>query len=226
MEHISGYIETGEEQLHYIKYGVGKRLILAFHGYGDSATFFSQLASYIQEDYTLISFSLPHHAESSWTSQKLWYKEMLEQLVTNTLEQFDAKQFSLVGYSIGGRVCMCVLELFSNRVDKLVLLASDGLRFNWFYYWLTRTMIGKFIFNSFLKNPALYMPLIDVAKKLKVLNDGKYRFAMKYISSEVDRRFLLNVWMTMSMLIPNIGKVKGLIKTEQISTELFMGRYD
>ncbi|MEZ5016584.1 MAG: alpha/beta hydrolase [Flavipsychrobacter sp.] len=223
---VSGYIKTGEEQLHYIKYGEGDKLLIAFHGYGDDASFFAPLAECMDKEYSVISFNLPHHSESQWSPLKLWEKEALNELIANILRLFNVEYFSLLGYSIGGRVCMSVLEQYGDKVDRLVLIASDGLRFNWFYYWLTRTVTGKFIFKSFLTNPALYMPLIDVARKVKLLNEGKYKFAMKYISSEVDRRFLLNVWMTMSKLIPDVGKTKQIIRNEKIATEVFMGRYD
>jgi hypothetical protein len=117
-------------------------------------------------------------------------------------------------------------ELIPEDIDKVVLLASDGLRFNSFYYFLTSTMSGKALFNSFLKNPKPYNGFIEIARRLGVINTMRYNFAMRYIHAEKDREFLLKVWPCMSLLIPDINKIKSVIAQYHLKVGVFIGKHD
>ncbi len=226
MSSQSGYIQTGKQQLHYTKYGSGGQLIIAFHGYGDDEYFFQPLVPYLGEDYSLLSFSLPYHAESHWPDDVTWSLDDIQDLIRNTLTTFQVERFSLMGYSIGGRICMKIVELMPDEINRLVLIASDGLRFNWFYYFLTRTIIGKGLFKSFLNNPKPYMPFLKLARNLGFIDKSRYKFAMKYITEEDDRLFLLHVWSATSLMIPNYPILKKSINIYEIKTYLFLGLRD
>jgi pimeloyl-ACP methyl ester carboxylesterase len=45
-------------------------------------------------------------------------------------------QYLLMGFSLDGRIALSVLELMPAGVSRLVLLAPDGLKIN-FWYWLS-----------------------------------------------------------------------------------------
>ena len=129
-------------------------------------------------------------------------------------------------YSIGGRVCLKIAEQVPECIDKVVLIASDGLAFNPFYYFVTRTTPGKFLFSSFLTNPLKYMPVVEWAKKRNLVDGSRYKFAMQYLKAEQDRTFLLKVWPCMAHIIPDYKRLKHAVDIHQIPIHLFMGAYD
>ncbi|MBN9482473.1 MAG: hypothetical protein BGO70_17995 [Bacteroidetes bacterium 43-93] len=221
-----GYIAIRSERLHFVSAGSGSKVLLAFHGYGNDAAMLLPLARYIGDEFTLICVNLPHHGSSYWSANAYLEPSDLYLILKHVKELTGVSQFSLLGYSMGGRVCLKMAELYPESIDKVVLLASDGLSFNTFYYFLTRTTPGKYLFNSFLNRPKHYMHLIELARRRNWIDASRYKFAMQYLKEEADRQFLLRVWPSMAYLIPDYKKLKKAVEQYGIELHLFMGIYD
>jgi pimeloyl-ACP methyl ester carboxylesterase len=226
MRTLSGYIRLGDEQLHHLSMGSGRKLLLAFHGYNNTAQIFQPFVSYLGREYTIISIDLPHHGKSEWPEVRRFDVSQLKQLIKFLLEEYKVDKLSLMGYSLGGRVCLKAVELMPGNIDKVLLIAPDGLAFNPFYYFLTRTAVGSNIFRRFLTDPQRYMGLIEFARRRKWLDESRYKFAMQYLQTESARNFLLRVWPGMSRLIPSSVKLRSAIKRHSIPVHVFMGSYD
>jgi pimeloyl-ACP methyl ester carboxylesterase len=226
MTNQSGYISSGNNRLHYLKWGSGKLLLLAFHGYGNDAAIFAPLADYLKDEYTILSFDLPHHGKSEWSKDTLLTRKQLVDLVENAEKMFATDKISLIGYSMGGRVCLSVLESRPANVEKVILLATDGLSVNGYYYFFTRTWIGKGIFRNMLSKPDPYVRVADWLKNKKLVNASRHKFATHFMQSDHSRDFLLRVWPSMSELIPSPSKLKATIKQYKIPVVIFMGAYD
>lgn len=212
-------------QLHYLQMGRGKQLLLAFHGYNNDAGLFRPFEKEIGARYTIISVDLPHHGKSNWGKEELSV-QMLQELINHLKRKYLAEKISLLGYSMGGRACLKIVECCSEDIDKVVLMASDGLRFNFFYYFLTRIAAGKRLFKSFIEKPGKYLPLVERLKKWKWIDESRYKFAMQYLHTDEKRQFLHNVWPSMSALIPLTRKVKANIRKKNIALYIYMGKYD
>ena len=222
----SGYISFDGGQLHYRRYGSGSRLLLAFHGYGNQATIFAPFERHLGGDFTILSFDLPHHGKSKWPEGHLLHKEELRSLVLRAAELFGTDKIALAGYSMGGRVCLTIVELLPQMVDKVLLIASDGLVFNPLYYFVTKTLIGKKIFRSFLTDTRRYIKMVDWLHKKQWVDPSRYRFAMYYLESENDRRFLLRVWPSMSLIVPNMRRLRTQVRKHHLPVFIFMGAFD
>lgn len=222
----SGFISTGKEQLHYQQYGKGNNIIIAFHGYGDTSTIFREFEPMITDQYSIISIDLPHHGSSGWPDDKKLLPEELRSLVTNIKAKFDCSKFSLMGYSMGGRVCMKIIEMFPGDINHVVLLASDGLKPNALYSFVTRNAVGKKMFRSFLTDANAYMSFVKIARSLRLIDHSRYKFAMRYLHDKQERRFLLKVWPCMSLIIPDYKVLTRLINEHQTPVDIFMGYYD
>ena len=118
------------------------------------------------------------------------------------------------------------LQLCPDRIDKVVLMASDGLRFNSFYFFLTRTYPGKRLFNHFLTKPKTYFPLIDWMRDRKVIDQNRHSFAMWYLQTESTRAFLLKVWPCLRKLVPSQIKLRKVIAAGDKPVHIFMGKHD
>lgn len=222
----SGYITVGDGQLHYVGAGHGKKLLICFHGYRNSSSLFLPLAEHLSDEYTMVSVDMPHHGRSHWPDGKLMQPMELATVVNELCRMNDVDKASLIGYSMGGRICLKVAEQMPKRVDKLVLVASDGLAFNPFYYFMTRTGLGRRIFSSFLTNPNRYNSVLEWAKRRNIIDASRYRFVKQYIESQAERELLLKIWPAMSLLIPNGRKLKANINTQQLPVHIIMGEHD
>ena len=222
----SGYISLENGSLHYLKMGEGKRVLLAFHGYANNADLFYPFEKYLESDFSIISIDLPHHGESKWKDGLLLQKNDLIRIVQWAMSEYKVEKISLIGYSLGGRVCLTITELLPEKIDSVVLIASDGLVFNPLYYFVTKTFIGKKLFRRFLSKPKVYLDFFKWLNKKNLINRSKYKFAKYYLGSDADREFLLKVWPDMSLIVPDRRKLKKRIRQHHIPVFIFMGSYD
>lgn len=221
----SEYIYVHNQQFHHLRAGSGEHLLICFHGYRNDASLFKQFVPYLEQSFTIVSIDLPHHGKTVWDDKEILSKEELKKLIQALLDKFNAEKFSLLGYSIGGRVCLCVVELFAEQVAHCVLAASDGLVFNPFYYLVTRNNPGNSLFKRFLSDEK-NLRIIEAARRCKLIADSKYRFVMHYLKTEDDRKKLQQIWNALSLLVPDHQNVKKLISQHTIPVFIFMGKRD
>ena len=200
-------------------------MLVAFHGYGNDAFLFSTFVPYLEEEFTFVSIDLPYHGGTAWEKPDPFTKEMLKELILGMMQQFDVKQLSLLGYSIGGRICLCIAELLPRSVDQCVLIAPDGLVFNPFYHFVTRNKIGSALFHSFLSKDK-NLRLIDRLQQYKLIDSARHRFIMHYLKTPDDRRQLLHRWQVLSLLVPDHKRLKQRITRHSIPISIYMGERD
>ena len=223
--HQSGYITFGSKRFHFLRFGNGKKLIITFHGYGNDASIFAIFHSYLP-DHTIISVDLPYHGGSEWTEEKQLEKADLIELVQELMKETNVERVNLAGYSIGARACLCITELMPEHIDKILLIAPDGLVPNTLYSFVTRNALGKWLFKDFLTKPSRYMYLINLLNKINLVNDARYKFAMHYISNEAGRDLLLRVWPNLGHIVPDKKKLREAIKKYKLPVHIFIGRRD
>ena len=220
------FVSAGSQKLHYIKWGSGSRLLLAFHGYGNDASIFRLFEPYLSTQYTILSFDLPHHGESKWTADSPLSKKDLAAMAKGLMAEYKVDKISLLGYSMGGRVCLTLMEQMPESIARAVLIATDGLATDYIYSFFTRTFIGRKIFRNLLDKPGRYLRFIDWLKQKKLLDETRHKFVMKYIKTGQNRAFLGQVWPGMSQLRPLYAKLKAGIKKYHIPVSLVMGAHD
>ncbi len=226
MTEQSGYLAAGSQQLHYLKWGSGKCLLLAFHGYGDTSQIFLPVVSHLQQDYTIISIDLPHHGGSNWSEGVKLSLNDLSALIEGLLKVYKVEKVSLLGYSLGGRVCLALISALPTLIDKVILIAPDGLRKDPYYYFFTKNYFGKKFFRNMLLQPGPYFRIMKLLRNIKLVHNSRYKFAMHFMQSTESREFLLRVWPSMSEIMPEPKQVKNVIATHQVSVIIFMGAYD
>lgn len=226
MREASKFIKAGHGLLHYLEWGSGSKVLLAFHGYGNSASLFRPFADALGKDYCILSFDLPHHGNSSWPGTAALTLEGLKSLVDEVMKQHSVQQVSLMGYSLGGRICMSFLERFPELVGKVLLLASDGLVVNKYYYFCVRTWLGRRLFVSLTQKPGAYFGLLRVFKKVGAVDEGRHKFITQHFKTDDRRRFLRDVWLCTSELIPDAAHLKSIIQAHSVPLLIVMGKYD
>jgi len=222
----SGFVSAGVEHLYYRRWGNGKKVLLAFHGYGDTSELFLPLAELLSEEYTILAFDLPHHGGSKWDKESMLGVEQLSGIVNEVSRQFNVTKLSLIGYSLGGRICLALVEREPALVDKVILVAPDGLRKDRYYYFFTQTNWGKKMFRNMLEKPQPYFRLMRVLRKLGLVHHKRYKFAMHFLLSEDSRNFLLRVWPSVSGIMPEPAQLKKNIRQHRLPLVIFMGVND
>ncbi|WP_027002995.1 alpha/beta fold hydrolase [Hugenholtzia roseola] len=170
-----------------------KKYLIFFGGLGQQAAHLKLQTRY--PDRHLLIFT-PHFYEVG----KVLEKREIQLCLSNLFDLYQIQTFTLLGYSLGSRLAMEVALLFPEKVEKLTLLAPDGILPN-FWYRAATSFWGSPLFQIFLKlerNKHFFSKLIlsglDFSKKL----GGKFllfREVLFFLQSEKKTQELENQWL-------------------------------
>lgn len=217
-------------QISYEKWGTGSRILLAFHGFGQSATIFQNISSALKDTYTVYACSLFYHGDSKFPEHVVpgapLPPEFLKLGVEEFCKQNNIEHFSLMGYSLGGRLALKLIEMMPERIESVVLLAPDGVKKSRWYYFATNHFIGKRLFRRVVYKPGILFALVNGFRSVRIINEKMKKFVYSQFSDADNRLKVLNVWNTYSIITPKVSNVKKIIQKFQIKTLIFTGTYD
>ncbi len=178
----------------YKKYGSGDDYIVCFHGFGQAGYRWGMLEPYLGSRFTLIAFDLPFHGATVWNQKENFTVEKLVEILEMALPNNHHKIY-LLGYSMGGRIALRLLQQIPRQIQKAVLLAPDGLHKNFLYRFATHTIVGRNLFYKSMKNPRLLFSIVKKLRDRGTLNRSHYSMAEYYVSNEDSRMAIYYRWM-------------------------------
>ena len=216
----------------YYRVGSGPRIAVCFHGFGEDAAMFGFLAKYAGNQYTFYSIDLPFHGKTEWKEGLNFTHKDLLQIVEAITQEDNQKpatseqKLSLLGFSLGGRIALSLYQAMPDKIEKLVLLAPDGLKVNFWYWLATQTWLGNKFFAFTMKKPSWFFGLLKLLNKLKLVNASIFKFVNYYIGDAEVRRLLYARWTTLRKLSPNLNRVKNKIRENKTPVRLIYGKHD
>ncbi len=113
--------------LNYHEIGKGP-VVVCLHGWGDNSTTFEGLTKELEKTYQVVMLDLPGFGGSQ-APPGAWNLENYVQLVAQWLKKIGvSKPFAIIGHSFGGSIATAGLAGRTLQADRLVLLASAGVR--------------------------------------------------------------------------------------------------
>jgi pimeloyl-ACP methyl ester carboxylesterase len=214
--------------LHYCWSGAGHKILLCLHGYGESEGTFHFLEKYLSEDYTIVTIDFPFHGLTEWKEGPLFTNaDLLTVVDTIRLKHGNAGScFTILGYSMGGRIALQLLQAVPEQIDKVILLAPDGLKVNFWYWLATQTYIGNRLFSFTMKHPGWFFFFLQAGNRLKLINQSVLKFTRHYVDDIMARRQLYERWTCMRKIRPDLTLIKKIINEHKIPVRLLYGRYD
>lgn len=219
-------------KISYLRFGSGSKQAFCFHGYGEEAASFSFFENHIGGQYTIFAIDFPFHGNTEWNNDLNFTIDDLQQIIGKILHENNKRleqgnrQLVLIGFSLGGRVALSLYENMSSLIDKLVLLAPDGLKLN-FWYWLsTQTWGGRKLFAFTMKYPQWFFFFLKALNKLKLVNTSIFKFVSYYIGDKQARTVLYQRWIVLRKLKPDLKKIRSLISENNTRVRLIYGKHD
>jgi pimeloyl-ACP methyl ester carboxylesterase len=222
----------------WYQYGTGPRPVLCFHGYGEDAQSFGFLEKWAGNEYSFYAIELPFHGHTEWNDGLDFDSGDLLNVVDLVLQSaVDSQQSAvhsgenrdrliLIGFSLGGRIALSFLQAAPERVEKIILLAPDGLKVNFWYWLTTQTWLGNRLFKFTMYHPGWFFGFLNLLNKLRMVNASVYKFVNYYIGDQDLRIQLYNRWTSLRKLRPNLSKIKRLIRQNDTPVRLVYGRHD
>jgi pimeloyl-ACP methyl ester carboxylesterase len=224
---MSNTLIFNNSNLHFQKIGHGEKVLLLFHGFGQHKQIFSELAEGLQSQYTLYSFDLFFHGTSEWNrGEQALEKETWRAAMQQFLNEKKIEQFSLLGFSLGGKFALATLELFPEKIERIFLLAPDGIKTNLWYSLATYPLLLRRFFKGMILKPNRLHKIVGVLQKLNLVDKGMLRFAESQMDTQAKRERVYYSWVVFRHLKFDLKTVSHLINNNSIKLTLIVGRYD
>ena len=225
---ISSSFSYKSSKIHYLKSGRKEEILFFFHGYGESAASFENIAERLSDHFRIIAIDLPFHGKTEWNEGQVVKPEDLLEILDSIagLESERLSKWTVSGYSMGGRIALMLLQIAPERISHLVLIAPDGLTINWWYWLATQTMTGKQLFRYTMHHPGWFKGLLRLGKSSGLVNPSEFNFSMSYLQDPGIRMDLYQRWIGMKGFRPSVKKIKKLMLREKIHVDIIYGRFD
>lgn len=222
-----GSYSHDEVALAFHESGKGEKKVLAFHGFGQDSSYFECFIPVFEKRYTIYRFDLPFHGLSTFTKKgQVVDREQLKKFYLDFFMSKGIVTFSLVGFSIGAKFALALLEFFPERVERIILIAPDGFKTNPWYRLATGSVLSRAIFRYIIYHPELYSRISDTLVRFKLLHPGVSRFARSQMSSQEKREKVYFTWMYFRKLRFKRSVILRLLKEHSIPMEIFLGKED
>jgi pimeloyl-ACP methyl ester carboxylesterase len=208
----------------YYKYGNGSKILFCLHGYGEDGTSFSFLEKYLGETYTLYAIDFPFHGATDWNEEVLSSDGLL--YIFNSISNNTNNLFSVLAYSMGGRAALYLLQHIPEKIERVVLIAPDGLHENFWYFLSTQTKPGNKLFAYTMQKPQLFFSFLNAAGKTNIVNKSIVKFVHHFLDDANERTLLYKRWSVMHVFRPNLADIKNLCNKKDIQLHLLFGSFD
>ncbi len=221
-----GYITHEQGELHYRIIGSGPKVMLAFHGFGQSGEVYRDMATLLGQEYTFYSIDLFFHGNSTWNDNelpisKLYWKNLLKAL----LQKHDIVDFSVIGFSIGAKLAIACLQSFPHRIKSLLLIAPEGIGHNLWYTVATQHPLRKY-FKGFIERPQRFFTLLKWSDRLLPTNKSLLHFVKKQMDTKKKREQVYSTWMVFRRLHFTRDTITKVINKEGMLISMFLGEND
>lgn len=223
------YYSYQESQIYYYRFGNGPKPVVCFHGYGEDAASFAFLGKKAGEAFTFYSIDLPWHGNTQWNENVPFTTSHLLEIVTGILSNQSGighLKPMLMGYSLGSRMALSLYQAAPAQAERIVLLAPDGLKVNFWYWLATQTWAGNKLFAFTMKKPDWFFGMLKVLNKLRLVNASIFKFVNFYIGNKEVRQQLYIRWTALRKIKPRLSLIKSLIKKGNTPVRLLYGRQD
>ncbi|MDA0196053.1 MAG: alpha/beta hydrolase [Bacteroidetes bacterium] len=217
-------VENDSGKLSYLQKGTGKEALVTLHGFGQNGIAF-QSFDIFWSSFTLYHFDLPLHGESKWKSLIVDKKD-IQQLFEQFLDNNRINRFSVAAFSLGARVVFTLLEVFPERLDRIILIAPDGINVNIWYRLVTLYSPFRRLFKSMVINPRIYFYVFEVLKNLGIINKSTLKFVKVHMSTPEKRDKVYLVWSSYKNINTKRDVITALLNEHDIKVTLCLGTYD
>ncbi|TNF23751.1 MAG: alpha/beta hydrolase [Bacteroidetes bacterium] len=219
-------LKVGDVTWRYLDHGVGDEVWLAFHGYGQEADVMLHFMQHLRPNARILSFDLPLHGETTVKKNRPLSIGDAGELLGTALREVGASKCSVAGFSLGGKMVLKMVEMTPAKIDRILLIAPDGLKVNPLYWIVTNTWLGKMLFQLVIVFPG---PVLGFSKLLAVIGLMDKRidqFVRAQLGTREKRQKVLDTWIAFRHIRPILDQVRKRIWRYQIKPVLVFGKRD
>ncbi len=217
-------MESKDYRLRYKRLGKGARVLIFFHGFGQTGEIFLPWIPYLPEGCTIYLLDLFFHGASTAPFQKL-SKQRWQEEFGQFLQREQIDHFELVGFSLGGRFAIATSLLFAQRIRRLTLLAPDAIYLTpWFH--MATAPVMKSVFYFFMMQPKLLDRFIRFAVRTGIVSKYLADFVNRELGTLDNRQRVYRSWNYFKPLGFSHGELRDGLSRMAVPKHLLIGKKD
>ena len=228
------FFETDNCTLHYYEYGTGEQILLAFHGFGMRGTQFKVLENAFSRKYKIISFDLFFHGHTLIKDNSvqnirkgLQSKQFAEHIKSFLASKYpEVEKVSLLSYSIGTRMALCLIENMPQQIESVYLIAPDGIEPNRLLKLGGANYIINRLFYKLVYSPKTVHFLLNSLLKFKYIDEAIHRILKAEFDTTETRLACYNTITYYAQLSFNRQKIAQAINKYNLNCHLYFGTKD
>lgn len=207
--------------------GAGPRLLLCFHGFGQSRKLFRHLIPADLHGWRVVLLDLPFFGESEWPEAAgPVLPEDWAAFLDTLLQRYPCDELHFWAFSLGAKVALGLYQATQLPVKRVVLISPDGLRIHPVYRFCIYIPIGRALFYTVLRWPGLFLFIWKMLHKLRITDPFKFRFLQKQFDTPEKRALLRRVWRGHSRIRPDIPVIARKSEQTQTDWHVIWGEHD
>lgn len=206
--------------------GDGEKKIVAFHGYGQSGAVFEMPPS-VKKGYTIYAFDLFFHGKSVHPRlDPLLSHDHFKRFFEDFIRQTAINKFRVIGFSMGAKYALSLVLSYPEMIEKITLIAPDGIRKNFWYAVATGSGITRKVFSYVVRHPGFIFRFSLWLERLNIIDGRVRKFTLSQMNSMEKRKKVFASWTFLRKFFVPPEKISSLIMKHNIETEIIIGRYD
>ena len=185
------YYNKEDFSMYYEKYGDGNKTIVILPGWGETRATFYHIINYFSEKYTIYIMDFPGFGKSIFPDRDLSIYDYAN-LIRDFMEDEKITNPILLAHSFGGRIATLITGYYKDKVEKLILIDSAGIKPRKGILKLLKQTIYKLLKKCSVlvprKKRSLYLKrLIYIfgSSDLKKLNKNMYNSFIKVVNEDL-----------------------------------------
>ncbi len=221
----SFFLELNGANIHCLRFGEGPQLLVALHGFGDRARLFAILEEALSERYTVVAIDLPFHGQTEWPKRTFSKSDLLA-VVRQIMHREGAERLSLMGYSFGARLVQAMLPDLLPQLDKLYLLAPDGIRTKGMSAAVRTPMWVRILFFHLLKKPRWFLSLLGFGSRLGLVPPLILHFLSFNLTRPERYRRSFGCWFALDSFYLPRHRIKAIWRESGLPVDIYFGTKD
>lgn len=221
-------IDTPEFRWTAYAAGEGDDVWVGFHGFGQGGQHLLRFMRILRPGARCIAFDLPHHGTTEAMNSgtpRLTSAELTD-CFEKLLRQCGAKRCSVIGFSLGGKCALTLLESAPVRLRSVVLIAPDGLYINPIYWLATHTAIGRWAMQRMVRDPSGLYRICNGLERIGLLPKAVNQFFRSQLGTAEQRMRVYAVWQTFGHMQPDLNAVRSHVVRYAVDLHLVFGKDD
>ncbi len=214
----------------FIRFGKGPNIALCFPGHGRGGEDFLVFEPAFGTIFTFYAVNLFHHGGSTFPSHRVTdaplEKDEMSAFFQALLDEEGIRTATLMGYSLGGKIALSLLESLPDRFPNAYFFATDGLKTSIFYTFASRTRLGRSLYRLFIDHPGPLIGTIHFLRAIGILSEKMRKFLLFHLESRKERQFVYDVWSTFRNIRPDLASIRHSMDHYGLELHFFFGRYD